>query len=61
MRCPECGRKIEDPVKPFRPFCSQRCKLLDLKKWISEEYRFSAAMQDESDNDATETEPPEET
>jgi hypothetical protein len=60
MICPHCGRKIEDPGKRYRPFCSQRCKLLDLKKWISEEYRIDAAMQDESDSEPAETERPEE-
>ena len=60
MRCPECGRNVEDPEKPYRPFCSQRFKLLDLRKWISEEYRVAAAAQDESDNQVAESEDPEE-
>ena len=60
MKCLQCGRKIEDPGKPYRPFCSQRCKLLDLKKWISEEYRIAAAMPDESGGEPAETEGPEE-
>ena len=24
---------------PWRPFCSERCKLIDLSKWLGEEYR----------------------
>jgi len=56
MICPQCGRKVEDPGGPYRPFCSRRCKLLDLRKWISEEYRIDAAMQDESDSEPAETE-----
>ena len=60
MRCPECGRNIKDPEQPCRPFCSERCKLLDLRKWISEEYRIAPAEQDESDDEVTQTEIPEE-
>lgn len=60
MQCPECGRNIEDPAQPYRPFCSRRCKLLDLKKWISGEYRIASVAEDESDREATETERPEE-
>ena len=37
--CPTCNRQVEWQGNPFRPFCSERCKLLDLGKWVSEEYR----------------------
>ena len=37
--CPTCNRQVEWQDNPFRPFCSERCKLLDLGKWVSEEYR----------------------
>jgi endogenous inhibitor of DNA gyrase (YacG/DUF329 family) len=26
---------------PFRPFCSQKCKLIDLGRWLNEEYRVA--------------------
>ena len=35
--CVQCGRRTVDPV--WRPFCSERCKLLDLRNWIDERYR----------------------
>jgi endogenous inhibitor of DNA gyrase (YacG/DUF329 family) len=38
-QCPTCNRQIQWQDNPFRPFCSERCKLLDLSKWVSEEYR----------------------
>ena len=44
MECPTCGRRVEYRSKaevPFRPFCSRRCKLIDLHKWLNEEYRVS--------------------
>jgi endogenous inhibitor of DNA gyrase (YacG/DUF329 family) len=37
-RCPQCGKVMVYDVKnPFRPFCSEKCKLLDLGAWASEE------------------------
>jgi endogenous inhibitor of DNA gyrase (YacG/DUF329 family) len=39
MKCPTCGKPVEWKDNPFRPFCSERCKLIDLGRWVSEEYR----------------------
>ncbi len=37
--CPTCGRKTEfDRSNPWRPFCSQRCKTVDLGAWASGKY-----------------------
>lgn len=37
-RCPQCGKPIVyDSHNPYRPFCSEKCKLLDLGAWASEE------------------------
>ena len=38
-QCPSCNREVQWQTNPFRPFCSERCKLLDLGKWVSDEYR----------------------
>ncbi len=40
-RCPTC-RKIFtwDAKAPWRPFCSQRCRLIDLGEWLDEGYRL---------------------
>lgn len=38
-KCPTCNRQVQWQDNPFRPFCSERCKLVDLGKWVSEEYR----------------------
>jgi endogenous inhibitor of DNA gyrase (YacG/DUF329 family) len=36
VKCPTCGRKIEwSESAPFRPFCSDRCRLIDLGAWLS--------------------------
>ncbi len=40
IRCPRCGAEtIYGPENPSRPFCSERCRLIDLGKWADEEYR----------------------
>ncbi len=36
--CPTCQRPVEwSDASPFRPFCSERCRLIDLGAWISEQ------------------------
>ena len=47
MKCPNCGKEIEDSKQPYRPFCSERCKLIDLGKWISGEYRVPSLDKDD--------------
>ena len=38
--CPQCGKPVEwGPQSAFRPFCSERCKLIDLGAWATESYR----------------------
>jgi endogenous inhibitor of DNA gyrase (YacG/DUF329 family) len=40
VRCPACGGdSVYAAANPFRPFCSQRCKNLDLGAWASESFR----------------------
>lgn len=38
--CPTCGEPaLYGPQNPYRPFCSERCKLIDLGQWAAESYR----------------------
>jgi uncharacterized protein len=39
MKCPTCGKPTNWKDNPFRPFCSERCKLVDFGRWVNEEYR----------------------
>ncbi|HEX8775737.1 MAG TPA: DNA gyrase inhibitor YacG [Pyrinomonadaceae bacterium] len=39
MKCPTCDKPVEWQDNPNRPFCSERCKLIDFGKWANEEYR----------------------
>lgn len=45
MKCPICKKEVMWEGNTFRPFCSERCKLIDLGNWASERYRV--ARQDE--------------
>jgi len=36
VKCPTCRREIDWSNSPFRPFCSERCKMIDLGAWLSE-------------------------
>ena len=43
VRCPRCGKMIEySTSNPYRPFCSERCKLIDLGQWANEDFRVPA-------------------
>ena len=42
-RCPLCCRETNWEDNPWRPFCSERCQIIDLGRWASEEYRVSAS------------------
>lgn len=40
-RCPICKNRVEDPAENRAfPFCSERCKLIDLGNWLGEGYRI---------------------
>ena len=43
IRCPICQRQVRDAPDdfPWRPFCSQRCKTIDLGNWLGEAYRIT--------------------
>jgi uncharacterized protein len=60
VACPRCETPVEwKPENKWRPFCSERCKLMDLGAWANEEYRVagsgatsSNAALDAADNDS---------
>ena len=52
VNCPQCGKEmVWDTGNRFRPFCSERCKLVDLGKWANEEYRVEQREQEIPDSD----------
>jgi len=38
MKCPICKKTVAWEANPYRPFCSERCQLIDLGNWASEKY-----------------------
>lgn len=45
MRCPVCRKETSFEGNPYRPFCSERCKWLDLDNWLSERYQISSPVE----------------
>lgn len=46
VACPTCGKKVAWTVQQrWRPFCSERCRLIDLGKWVGEEHSIPAEEQ----------------
>ena len=43
IKCPECGKTTEySPENEYRPFCSKRCRLIDLGEWIDGKYKINS-------------------
>jgi len=39
-KCPQCKKVVLWENNPYRPFCSKRCKIIDLGHWASEKYKI---------------------
>lgn len=47
VRCPQCQATIAwSTHNPYRPFCSERCKLIDFGQWATGAYRIPQAERD---------------
>jgi endogenous inhibitor of DNA gyrase (YacG/DUF329 family) len=53
IECPNCKKVIENAPADFgpRPFCSPRCKLIDLGRWLDESYRIAAPLEPTADKE----------
>jgi endogenous inhibitor of DNA gyrase (YacG/DUF329 family) len=59
LACPQCGKPVEwTPESRYRPFCSERCKLLDFGAWVAEAYRVPVDLQDEDSESSAHDEDP---
>ncbi len=38
LRCPVCQREFQPDDSPAMPFCSDRCRTIDLGRWLDEKY-----------------------
>jgi endogenous inhibitor of DNA gyrase (YacG/DUF329 family) len=56
--CPICGRPaVQDRANPDRPFCSERCRMLDLARWLDGDYAVPGEPVDLPDGELRATEP----
>jgi endogenous inhibitor of DNA gyrase (YacG/DUF329 family) len=54
MKCPICRKRV--PLSSaFAPFCSERCKLIDLGNWASEKYVISTPAKGSENEQSTQT------
>ncbi len=50
IACPRCKKEtVYSPENNWRPFCSERCKLIDIAAWANEEYRLDAGPATDDD------------
>ncbi len=54
--CPICKKKTTWEENPWRPFCSEKCKLIDLGKWVSEEYIIPGEKKEEEKRESEKNE-----
>ena len=49
MRCPVCNREFDPATSPAPPFCSERCRTIDLGRWLGEVYQVPVEPDPEAD------------
>lgn len=55
VNCPVCQKMVEwNEGSEFRPFCSERCKMIDLGDWISENHRIPGEPTEVADESISE-------
>ncbi|HEY4308247.1 MAG TPA: DNA gyrase inhibitor YacG [Pirellulales bacterium] len=54
-RCPTCRRQFDSEQSPAMPFCSERCRRVDLGRWLNEDYGlpFEPSEKDTPDDDSS--------
>jgi endogenous inhibitor of DNA gyrase (YacG/DUF329 family) len=51
VACPTCAKPVAwRPENRYKPFCSERCRLIDLGEWANESYRVAAESEPLSDS-----------
>ncbi len=41
VKCPRCKKEVSWKDNKWRPFCSEKCKMIDLGTWANEDFRIS--------------------
>ena len=52
VTCPTCRRELDWTDAPYRPFCSERCRLIDLGAWLSGQHAIPGSADDETGEEA---------
>ncbi|HXD90280.1 MAG TPA: DNA gyrase inhibitor YacG [Candidatus Binataceae bacterium] len=51
MRCPVCKKPADaSPANRYRPFCSERCQMVDLGMWAGESYRVPGGPEEDREH-----------
>ena len=58
VRCPICGKRFDSTQSTSMPFCGDRCRQIDLGRWLGEGYSVPLERQDEEEFGADEPERP---
>ena len=53
LRCAMCGKSFDPDETKSTPFCSQRCKQIDLGRWLNEEYGIPYESEDKAERQST--------
>jgi endogenous inhibitor of DNA gyrase (YacG/DUF329 family) len=51
IKCPKCKKEVDWEGNEWRPFCSERCKMVDLGAWVSESYSIEGDALEDSGHD----------
>lgn len=51
IKCPKCKKEVDWEGNEWRPFCSERCKMVDLGAWVSESYSIESDTLEDSGHD----------
>jgi endogenous inhibitor of DNA gyrase (YacG/DUF329 family) len=57
MRCPTCEREFQLADSDSLPFCSERCRLIDLGRWLDEGYSLPSLPDPEADESPPDEDP----
>jgi uncharacterized protein len=49
VTCPICRRRFESQTTAAMPFCSERCRMIDLGKWLNEDYGIPIETEEAED------------
>ena len=58
LRCPICEKHFDPASSSAMPFCSERCRLIDLGRWLGEAYSVPVERNPEDEKDSTPHHPP---